>query len=90
MTDSPLASPREGACDAFVRILSPHLGETMARASVDRHLQTLGLSRDKAAPSDLDQVIGWLAQGLNVFLGRAQTAQVVEQMRQAARGAAQP
>ena len=62
----------------------------MARAAVDRHVQKLGLSEDSVAPSDLQPLIDRLAQGLNVFLGRPQTVQVVEQMQRAARGEEQP
>ena len=74
------------ACGALVKILAPHLGETMARAAVDRHVQKLGLSEDRAGASDLQPLIDRLAQGLNVFLGRTQTIQVVEQMRRAVLG----
>ena len=87
--DRPPTS-KSRACDALVRILTPHLGETMARASVDRHVQKLGLSQDNLGPSDLQPLIERLAQGLNVFLGRPQTVQVVEQMQRAALEDQQP
>jgi hypothetical protein len=71
---------------ALVRLLAPHLGETMARASIERHLERLGAKDSQLDRGQLDEMIRRLGQGLNIFLGRARAAEVVEAMRKAMDG----
>jgi hypothetical protein len=70
--------------EPLIGLLTPHLGETMARASIERHLQRLGVQGPALSDGQMEELIHRLGQGLNIFLGRARSAEVVEAMRRAA------
>jgi hypothetical protein len=82
--DASPSSPSPGL-EKIAGLLIPHLGETMARASVDRHLEKLGVPRDRVGPEHFQALVERLGQGLNVFLGRARASALVEAMHQALR-----
>jgi len=82
---SPSPAPSSPALEKIAGLLIPHLGETMARASVDRHLQKLGIARERVGPEHFEALVERLGQGLNVFLGRARASALVDAMHQALR-----
>jgi hypothetical protein len=55
----------------------------MARASIERHMQRLGVADSALQPQQMEELVHRLGQGLNVFLGRTRAAEVVEAMRRA-------
>lgn len=79
------------ALDTIVAVLSPYLGETMARSAARAHCEKLGIVADGAdiTREQLDALLRKFAQGLNIFIGREKSAAVVGEIKAAvaARGA---
>jgi hypothetical protein len=76
--------------DALTAVLSPYLGATMARASAQTHCQKLGITGDGLTPAQIEALVGKLASGLNVFVGREKAAGVLDEMRKAVVGQTVP
>lgn len=80
------------ALETIIVMLSPYLGETMARAAALVHCQKLGIVVEGTdiTREQLDALLRKLAQGLNIFIGRDKAAAVVGEINaaMAARGAA--
>ena len=74
--------------DTLAMVLSPYLGETMARASAQAHCEKVGVRGDAISTTEVDALIGKLASGLNVFVGRERAAGVLDEMRKALEGRA--
>jgi hypothetical protein len=77
----------EEALQTIVRVVSPYVGDTMARSAAAAHCQKLGIGKD-LAPDQLEALIGRFGSGLNIFLGREKSSRVVEELRQALRAGA--
>jgi hypothetical protein len=76
--------PANGTVDVVVRVLRPHIGETMARSATEAHCQKLGIgAAGPIAPDKLEMLLGKLGGGLNIFLGRDKAAAVIGEVRQA-------
>jgi hypothetical protein len=71
--------------EAIARILSPYLGETMARASVRGHCQRLGLLGSHLGDDQVSTLIQKIHAGLNVFVGRERSARIVEELMEVAK-----
>jgi len=73
------------ALDTIVGMLSPCLGETMARAAALAHCQKLGIVVDGTdiTREQLDALLRKFAQGLNIFVGREKAAAVVGEIHAA-------
>jgi hypothetical protein len=69
--------------DALAAVLAPYLGETMARASAQAHCDKLGIRGDAISVAEVDALVGKLARGLNVFVGRERAASVLGEMKKA-------
>jgi len=70
--------------DAVVRVLAPHIGDTMARSATEAHCQKLGIAgAGPVEPEKLESLLGKLSGGLNIFLGREKSAAVIAEVRQA-------
>ena len=67
----------------LARVLTPHVGRTMAEASTRAQCQKLGLNGPTLAPDQAEALIAKLGSGLAVFVGRQTSASVVEEMRRA-------
>jgi hypothetical protein len=82
-TDRPGATPLKttDAIQAIVRTLSPYVGETMAKASAAAQCRKLGIVEGDVRADDLERLLGRLGTGLNVFLGRDRSAEVVREAR---------
>jgi hypothetical protein len=72
------------AVEAVVKVLSPYIGDTMARSATMAHCQKLGMA-DGGAPrrDQLDGLLAKLGGGLNIFLGRDKAAAVIAEARKA-------
>ena len=73
------------ALDTIVRMLSPYLGETMARAAALAHCQKLGIATDgtEIKTEQLEALLRKFAQGLNIFVGREKAAVLVGEIQAA-------
>jgi len=76
--------------DVLAAVLAPYLGETMARASARTHCDKLGIRDDEVTAAQIDALIGKLASGLNVFVGREKAKGVLEEMKRAVAGLTVP
>jgi hypothetical protein len=78
------------ALNTIVAMLSPYLGETMARAATLAHCQKLGIAVDgsEITNEQLDALLRKFTQGLNIFVGREKAAAVVGQIQAAMAGRA--
>jgi hypothetical protein len=76
--------------DALAAVLAPYLGETMARASAQTHCDKLGIRGGEISAAEVEALVGKLASGLNVFLGREKAVGVLAEMKKAVAGRAVP
>jgi hypothetical protein len=66
-----------------VDVLTPYIGETMARSATEAHCRKLGFDDGNLPAEQLDQLLGKLAGGLNIFLGREKSRVVISEVRSA-------
>jgi hypothetical protein len=71
----------ERAFDAIIRVLSPYLGDNMARAAVQSQREKLGLADQPLGAKDLEGFLDRLGPGLVVFVGREKTQRILDQVR---------
>jgi hypothetical protein len=71
------------AIQAIVRVMAPYIGDTMARAAASAHCQKLGIGNGVIQAEQVEQLLGRLGTGLNVFLGRPRSVEVVQEARRA-------
>ena len=71
--------------DSVVKVLSPYVGETMARASAHAHCRNLGIADGEISREQADQLVAKIAHGLAVFVGREKSALIVAEIRKAAK-----
>jgi len=69
--------------DSIAGVLAPYLGKFMARASASAHCRDLQIDGDLIDRQKLDALVDRLGKGLNLFLGRDRSKQVVEEMLRA-------
>ena len=69
--------------DVLAAVLSPYLGETMSRASAQTHCNKLGIHGDAISEAEVEALVGKLASGLNVFVGRERAVGVLAEMKKA-------
>jgi hypothetical protein len=72
---------RTAVVQTIVEEVSPFLGVLMARTSVDLHCRNLKVDGSTVTPAQIDALLQKLAMGLNVFIGRQKSEQVVQQIR---------
>ena len=73
------------AVQTIVRVVSPYVGETMARSATNAHCQKLGIGTEMGT-EQLEALLSRLGCGLNIFLGREKSSRVVNELRQAMSG----
>jgi hypothetical protein len=72
------------AVQVIVEIMTPYIGDTMARSATEAHCQKLGIPTDSPLSSQqLESLLGKLSGGLNIFLGRDKAAAVIADVRSA-------
>jgi hypothetical protein len=74
---------RSEAVEAVVKVMSPYIGSTMARSATEAHCQKLGIAGGPVGPEQREALLGKLAGGLNIFLGRDKSASVIADVRRA-------
>jgi hypothetical protein len=67
--------------ETIVRVLSPYVGETMARSATAAQCQKLGIDGAQMTPEAAESLIARLGSGLNIFIGRERSARVVDELR---------
>ena len=85
MATSSALSTRD-VLTTIVRVVSPYLGETMARSAAQAHCQKLGIDAERMLAKDVEALITRMASGLNVFVGREKSSAIVAELRQAIAG----
>lgn len=68
---------------AIAEAISPYVGATMARSSVEAHCRRLGIEAAKLDRSQLEPLLRQIALGLNIFIGREKTDAVIVAIRKA-------
>ena len=69
---------------SIVRIISPHVGEYMARAAVEGYRTRLGLSPEQLSSEDIEALLRKVGRGLVIFVGEERAAELVSRARAAA------
>jgi hypothetical protein len=72
---------RSAALARIVAVLQPYLGATMAEASTRAHCEKLGIVGEAVSPAQMESLLAKLGSGLAVFVGRDQTAKVMNEIR---------
>ena len=73
---------REQIEEALVGLLTSYLGATLARSSVQVHCEKLGINdQETVSGEQIEALIERLGVGLNIFVGREKSAQLVDRMR---------
>jgi hypothetical protein len=65
------------ALQTIARAMAPYVGETMARAATLAHCRKLGIGEPSVQPTEIEALLQGLANGLNVFVGKARSAEAV-------------
>jgi hypothetical protein len=76
---------RKAATERIVAVLQPYLGATMAEASTRAHCEKLGIVGEALTSEQLESLLGKLASGLSVFVGREQSVKVMDEIRSSLR-----
>ncbi len=69
------------AMQVMVRVMSPYIGDTMARSAAEAHCQKLGIGSGPMSEQQLGALLAKLGAGLNIFLGREKAATVIAEVR---------
>ncbi len=69
------------AVQVMVRVMSPYIGDTMARSAAEAHCQKLGVGSGPLSEEQLEALLGKVGAGLNIFLGREKAATVIAEVR---------
>lgn len=75
--------------EVIVEAITPYVGSTMARSSIDLHCQRLGIKADSRDNDQVDKLLHQVGLGLNIFIGRDKTTAVMQQIRTQIAGGAQ-
>jgi len=67
------------------QVLGPYIGETMARSATEAHCAKLGITDGSISSEQTEALLGKLAGGLNIFLGRDKAAAAIAEVRSALR-----
>ena len=71
------------AVDTMVKVMSPYIGDTMARSATEAHCHKLGIAGGTVSPEQVEALLAKLGGGLNIFLGRDKAASVITEARSA-------
>ncbi len=69
------------AVQVMVRVISPYIGDTMARSAAEAHCQKLGIGQGPISDDQIEAMLGKVGSGLNIFLGRDRAASVIAEVR---------
>ncbi|HVO11752.1 MAG TPA: hypothetical protein VMX54_13510 [Vicinamibacteria bacterium] len=69
------------AVQVMVRVMSPYIGDTMARSAAEAHCRRLGVGAGPLSDQQLEALLVKVGGGLNIFLGREKAATVIAEVR---------
>ncbi len=69
------------AVQVMVKVMSPYIGDTMARSAAEAHCQKLGVGEGPMSDQQLETLLAKVGAGLNIFLGREKAATVIAEVR---------
>ncbi len=69
------------AVQVMVRVMSPYIGDTMARSATEAHCHKLGVGDGPMSDQQLEALLAKVGAGLNIFLGREKAATVIAEIR---------
>jgi hypothetical protein len=69
--------------ETIQRIVSPVLGENMARSAAQAHCRGLGVNGDHMNADQVAALIDRMGKGLNVFVGREKAGALVSELQRA-------
>jgi hypothetical protein len=72
--------------ETIQRIVSPVLGENMARSAAQAHCRGLGVNGDQMNADQVAALIDRMGKGLNVFVGREKAGALVSELQRALGG----
>jgi hypothetical protein len=72
----------EAVLRVIVGVMAPYIGDTMARSAAQAHCRKLGLG-ETLSPADIEALLVRLGSGLNIFLGRDKSTEVLAETRRA-------
>jgi hypothetical protein len=78
---------RENVLETIAGVITPYLGQGMARSAVTAHAQKLGVDGPRITPEQVETLMGKIGAGLNIFVGREKSAAILEEVRQVLAGA---
>jgi hypothetical protein len=68
------------AVEVIVSVMAPYIGDTMARSAARAHCLKLGVG-DTLSADEAEALLDRLGSGLNIFLGRDRSAEVLAETR---------
>ena len=71
---------------AIAEAITPYIGRTMARSSIEMHSKKLGIGQGSIDAGQFDALLQRLALGLNIFIGRDKTIALVNEIRSGMKG----
>lgn len=63
-------------------VISPYIGDRMARTSTELHCRKLGFSAEALSDDEVEALVDRLAKAMRVLVGSDTTEEVVEQIRE--------
>jgi hypothetical protein len=61
-------------------VITPYIGQTMAKASTQVHCEKLGLAREQITTEEIESLLDRLRKAMLVFVGREKTEQILTQI----------
>jgi hypothetical protein len=74
---------RSEVLDTIQRIVSPVLGENMARSAAQAHCRGLGVDGEEMSADQVAALVDRMGKGLNIFVGRDKAGALVGELQRA-------
>ena len=69
--------------EAIAAVIAPYVGPAMARSAVVSQARKIGPETQALTPSQVEELLTRVGSGLSVFVGRAKSAVILGEARQA-------
>jgi hypothetical protein len=69
--------------DTIQRVVSPVLGENMARSAAQAHCRGLGVNGEEITADQVAALVDRMGKGLNIFVGREKAGALVAELQRA-------
>lgn len=71
-----------GLSDQVVSLLEPHIGLSMAKASVKTQCKKIGIEPEKLSSEHLNEFSNYMEVGLRVFVGSEKAGVIISKIKQ--------